>query len=165
MTAKDGIIFLDFDGVLNSLRGYRKAREEGRQTGDEYGTAFDCDCVAALRKIVDATGVSIVVTSSWRYILDKDDIRKMWSDRQLPGLVYSVTPTDLLIDPEERCKRGIEINAWLMAHGASVNYVILDDDEDFLPYQLPHLVHTNPETGLTAADADRALQMINHILN
>ncbi len=160
MMPKDGIIFLDFDGVLNSLRGYRKARAENRPTGDEYGTTFDGDCVAALRKIVDTTGARIVVTSSWRFFLDKDDIRKMWTDRQLPGSVYSVTPTNLLINPKERCKRGIEINDWYKAHGASANYVILDDDEDVLPCQLPHLVRTDPETGLTNEDADRASQIL-----
>ncbi len=160
MTANDRIIFLDFDGVLNSLRGYREARAECRPTGDAYGTVFDGDCVAALRKIVEATGARIVITSSWRFFLDMDDMRKMWVDRQLPASVYSITPTDLLIDPEEKCKRGIEINEWLRANGPVAGYVILDDDEDMLSGQLPHLVRTDPDIGLTAADADRAINII-----
>ncbi len=161
MTATDKIIFLDFDGVLNSLRGYLKARAEGRPRVDEYGTAFDGDCVGALRKIVEATDARIVITSSWRFFLDMDDLRKMWTDRQLPASVYSVTPTDLLIDAEEKCGRGIEINEWLYENGPVGGYVILDDDEEVLPGQLPHLVRTDPEVGLTSFDADRAIGIIN----
>ncbi len=154
------IIFLDFDGVLNSLKGYRRAKAEDRPTGDEYGTVFDGDCVAALRRIVEATEAKIVVTSSWRFFLDMDDMRKMWADRRLPGSVYSVTPTDLLIDPEERCKRGIEIGEWLRSHKGVTDFVIIDDDKDFLPDQLAHLICTDADTGLTSSDADRAVQIL-----
>ncbi len=154
------IIFLDFDGVLNSVKNYRRLREQGLPTNDEYGTLFDGECVEALRSITDATGAKIVVTSSWRYILDMEQIRQMWKARNLPGIVRGITPTNLIIDPFEEGKRGIEINKWLSMH--ECNYVILDDDDDFLPYQRPHLVRTDPETGLTSESALTAIESLIH---
>lgn len=155
------IIFLDFDGVLNSLDNYRRLREVGEPTGDEYGSAFDGNCVTALRKIVETTGAGIVLTSSWRYFLDMDGMTRMWNDRRLPGKLIGRTPTDLVIDPEEQCKRGVEIGEWLSRRKAVTDYVIIDDDSDFLPDQLPHLIRTDPKVGLTDEDANRAISIIN----
>lgn len=52
------IIFLDFDGVLNSVSYCRLHREPG--------VLLDPARMALLRRIVDATGAEIVLSTSWK---------------------------------------------------------------------------------------------------
>ena len=60
------IIFLDFDGVLNTEKYYCELKSKGLPSDDKYGQLFDPEAVANLRKIIDATDARIVVSSSWR---------------------------------------------------------------------------------------------------
>ena len=41
------------------------------------------------------------------------------------------------------------------------NYVIIDDDGDFLDEQLYHFVQTNYEDGLTEVETKRAIKVLN----
>ncbi len=61
--------------------------------------------------------------------------------------------------------RGSEIDLWIYKHGFTgnsiLNYVIIDDNEDFLPKQLPAFVKTNSRIGLTMEDADKCIEILN----
>ena len=59
------IIFLDFDGVLNSKK-YIALK-------NEPGVCFDPECLNLLKEIVLKTNAKIVLTSSWREHWDKDE--------------------------------------------------------------------------------------------
>ena len=65
---KDKIIFLDFDGVLNTEHYQNFLYHEGNPWQDKYGAFFDPDAVAQLKRIIDATNADIVVESSWKYL-------------------------------------------------------------------------------------------------
>ena len=58
------VIFLDFDGVLNSEAYVRNC---GRS-----GVVIDPACLLLVKKLVEATGAKIVLTTSWREHWDAD---------------------------------------------------------------------------------------------
>ena len=59
------VIFLDFDGVLNSSGYSASLFEAGKPTKDEYGQElFDPETVNLLNRIVDETEAKIVISSS-----------------------------------------------------------------------------------------------------
>ena len=60
--------------------------------------------------------------------------------------------------------RGIEIQHWLAKHAirrsVPTRFAILDDEND-MGTLVSHLIQTNGERGLTMADAERAIQMLD----
>ena len=86
------IIFLDFDGVLNTEHNQNMHMYHGKPWKDKHGAFFDPDAVAELKRIVEETGADIVIESSWKY-LGLEAMQQMWSDRDMPGNVIDVTPS------------------------------------------------------------------------
>ncbi len=148
------VIFLDFDGVMNTERFQRQLAAEGRAGADEWGPLFDPQASAALRRIVEATDARIVISSSWRFNFRVGSLRMMWEVRCMPGEIDGVLPCDIAC-----ISRGEEIDQWLAAHGPAP-YVIIDDLDDFTAGQHVRLVEVNPSTGLTPADAQKALSLL-----
>jgi len=153
------IIFLDFDGVMDTDYYNHSLEKEGLPGYDDYGTVFDPKCVQNLKRIIDETEADIVVTSSWKYIMSYKDILDMWESRNLPGFVTDVTPS-----PESRRNRGDEIDAWLKDCDTECQYVIIDDldKSNFNEHQLSKLLVVNPYYGLDDSIAERAIVLLNH---
>ena len=152
------IIFLDFDGVMDTAY-YDHVLSKLRLSGnDTFGTVFDPNCVQNLKEIIDKTGADIVVSSSWKYFMTYKDFLDMWEFRGLPGFVTDVTPT-----PDIRRNRGDEIDAWLDECNVECQYVIIDDLDatNFNDHQLPRLLVVNPFNGLDESTAERAIQILN----
>jgi hypothetical protein len=156
------IIFLDIDGVLciNFTKG-----TEHRNT-DKYGDHFDRHNVDQLKRIIDATGANIVISSSWRRA-GLQVMKDMWKDRSLPGNVIDITPFDYGSHAwnswNPYIARGEEIKKWMKVNGYPDRYVIIDDDPDMLDWHQDHFVRTETETGLTSELADRAIEILNKI--
>ena len=155
-------LFLDVDGVLNSVitkdvipdtcyRGIENAK------------------VKLLKKIIDATGASIILTSTWRLNVThwgqdisehKDYLKKKLSKQ---GLRY-VSQT-----PNLECRgnnRGKEIHQWIETNNDIdiEGWVILDDEYfmDYDNYDIPkHLVLTDEYIGLTEVDVEKAIKILN----
>ncbi|WP_255784549.1 HAD domain-containing protein [Prevotella sp. E2-28] len=152
------IIFLDFDGVMDTAY-YDHVLSKLRLPGnDTFGTVFDPNCVQNLKEIIDKTGADIVVSSSWKHFMTYKDFLDMWEFRGLPGFVTDVTPT-----PDIRRNRGDEIDAWLDECNVECQYVIIDDLDatNFNDHQLPRLLVVNPFNGLDESTAERAIQILN----
>ena len=166
------IIFLDFDGVLNTEYHQRLLQYEGKAWQDKHGACFDPEAVKQLQTIVDMTHADIVIESSWKY-LGLEAMQEMWKDRQLPGRVIGITPsvvsddillsTDLdITNPAMLHCKGAEIASWLCANGKQeVPYIIIDDEYVILESQLPHFILTNPYDGLTEELAMRGIDILN----
>ena len=146
------VIFLDFDGVITiPPKWYLQA-----------------NLIKNVKKIVDATGAKIVVSSSWRsenIEKTKESIierkRRCPRNSMLYWLVdnlYDVTPWVGLGNG-----RGGEIQKWLNDHPEVDNYVILDDDHDMWNSQMYHFVQTNFEDGLTEVEVKRAIKVLNRL--
>ena len=122
----DKIIFLDFDGVLNTEHYQNYLYHEGKPWQDEHGAFFDPETVEQLRRIIDITHADIVVESSWKY-LGLEAMQEMWEVRNIPGRVIDITPStvsdswllnaniDELNPAMGHCK-GMEIASWLSDH-------------------------------------------------
>ena len=87
------IIFLDFDGVMDTAYYDHILSKKGLQGNDSFGIIFDPNCVRNLAEVIEKTGADIVVSSSWKYFMSYKDFLDMWEYRNLPGFVTDVTPT------------------------------------------------------------------------
>lgn len=154
------VVFLDIDGVLNSMdylhawHGLQHSMP-GFKTYtrfDEYGDAFDPRCVMNFETVLRKTDAKIVVSSTWR-MMGLKKFRLMWEQRKLYGEILDVTGRS-----SDRI-RGQEVQEWLGVYKPD-EYVILDDDSDFLPEQMPHFVQTDGLFGLTWGDAKKAVEIL-----
>ena len=149
------IIFLDFDGVLNTEHYQGLLQYQGKPWQDEYGAFFDPKAVKQLKRIIDATDADIVVESSWKY-LGLDAMKELWEVRNLPGTIIDITPSLL------GKNKGVEIASWLTEQAnQNIRYAIIDDEYVILDSQLPHFILTNPYEGITEEQANRAISILN----
>lgn len=166
------IIFLDFDGVLNTeyYQNYLMSKREQWQDG--HGAFFDPEAVQQLKRIIEATNADIVIESSWKY-LGFEAMQNMWKERNLPGRVIGITDSSEsyswlltanldVIDPAMGHCKGIEIAAWLSNYEIeSVRYVIIDDEAVCLESQASNFILANPYDGITEDIANRVIALLN----
>ena len=166
MKDKISVIFLDIDGVLNVFS----------HDHDEFGSQFHQHLVDNLRRVIDETGAKIVISSTWRYS-GLERMQEMWEKRNLPGEVIDITPDCTYLHNEglfewlDQVERGHEVEYWLNEHPEVGQYVIFDDDNDFLPHQRNNFVRTSDNInhpdcvdigyGLTSECANRAIRILN----
>lgn len=114
----DRVIFLDFDGVLNS--------EQTKPKGElSYG--LHPELVERLNVLVETTHAAVVVSSSWRKGSRWEEALRTAG---FTGTILGVTGSD------PKGFRGEEVDAWLRDHGKDVRqYAILDDEHDFYRWQ------------------------------
>lgn len=168
----DKIIFLDFDGVLNTEHYQRLLSYQRKAGRDEYGAFFDPEAVLQLRRIVDATNADIVVESSWKFY-GLEAMQKMWEERNMPGKVIDITPSsvsdswlltanlDDFYPAMGHCK-GMEIASWLSDNASKdTRYVIIDDECVIMELQSPYFLLTDPYCGITKEIADKAISILN----
>ena len=149
------ILFLDFDGVLNTEHYQGLLQYQGKLWQDEYGAFFDPKAVKQLKRIIDATDADIVVESSWKY-LGLDAMKELWEVRNLPGTIIDITPSLL------GKNKGVEIASWLSKYAKQdLRYVIIDDEYVILDSQVVHFILTNSYEGITEEQANRAISMLN----
>ncbi len=130
------VIFLDFDGVLNTENYQVRRRSEGLPVMDSYGHRFDPEAIANLGSILEAVpDAKIVVESSWK-VMGLLHLRQMWKARSLPG----------------------EINAWLREKDCQ--YIIIDDAAKFSGEMARRHIKVNPEEGLTSIKALKAIDAL-----
>ena len=148
------IVFLDFDGVLNTEQYQARLTMDGKPTKDAWGPLFDPLAVENLRHILDDIDAQIVISSSWRYAHSLGSLRMMWEVRGLPGEIR-----DTLACGATYISRGEEIDCWLERNNRP-DYVIIDDLDDFFPAQRDYYVETNPIVGISEADAQKAIEIL-----
>lgn len=166
------IIFLDFDGVLNTEHYQRLLSYQGKAWKDEYGALFDPEAVLQLRRIVEATNADIVIESSWKFY-GLEAMQEMWKERNLPGKILDITPSSVSdswlltanlddIDPALGLCKGMEIASWLSDNASKeARYVIIDDECVIMESQSPHFLLADPYNGITAEIADKAISILN----
>ena len=166
------IIFLDFDGVLNTEHYQGLLQYQGKSWQDEYGAFFDPNAVKQLKKIIDATNADIVVESSWKYH-GLDAMKELWEVRNLPGRIIDITPSTISdeyllssdlenIHPSLLHCKGVEIASWLSKYETQdFRYVIIDDEYVILDSQLPYFILINPYEGITEEQANQAISIFN----
>lgn len=166
------IIFLDFDGVLNTEKYQNQLKINGEKRDDDFGSLFDPESVKNLKTILDAVpDALLVVTSTWKDVLGEDEIYRLWDERKMPGRLYGLTrpymPDFSSFDPETddfsiMAGKGYEVKQWLNGHAkGGCRYVILDDMSYFLPEQQPYHVKVDAFNGITKDNVAEALSILN----
>lgn len=147
------ILFIDFDGVLNSERYVRSC--------GHYGVVIDPARMVLLKHIIDSTKAKIVLSTSWREHWEKEkglcddtgnEINRIFGEYQLT--IYDKTPK--LKGREE------EIRSWLDNNSDVEAYAVLDDaflSADFLDGRF--IRTSNYRNGLEEEDAKAAISILN----
>lgn len=122
------VIFLDFDGVLNSAASFiLNLRKTKAQRNDIPVNEILCHvCCSNLQYIIDKTpGVKIVLSTTWRELYDMDWLKAKLAEFGIDStLVIDRTPTLFK-------GRGYEIQKWLDDHPeVQDQFVVLDDNDD-----------------------------------
>lgn len=154
------VIFLDIDGVLNT--SYTKYR-------DEVLDDFRLDYLA---KIVNKTRAKIVLTSTWRYNLNKSFFSFKAYNNSTKKLIESLKERGLkisaLLPDTPNNRRAEDISEFIKKHKVT-NFVILDDELfNYESLKLSeHLLRTSfyeedeLDAGLTQKMIRQAVQILN----
>jgi hypothetical protein len=146
------VIFLDFDGVLNSYT-YLFTSEEDGNNDDSDG--LDPRAVARVNAIVERTGAVVCLSTAWRLLHPMDDLKRFLRQRGFSGRVVGSTP-----DFSERyAARGEEVRAWLDKHAVE-SFVVLDDLREFERMRDRH-VWTDGREGLLDEHIDLAVRILH----
>jgi len=147
ITDKSKILFLDVDGVLNSVRSCYALGGFPHSTGKDDLPLFDNVALGFIRRLVKETGCEIVLSSTWRLT---EPYLQFGNDLKLP--VMDRTPC-------LNKARGHEIQHWL-DNNPWAKYAIVDDDSDMLPEQMPYFVKTDVQVGLMTADFEKLMALL-----
>jgi hypothetical protein len=145
------VIFLDVDGVLNSMESTLLYKTMNRLCPVRVGM---------VKRLCEEAGAEIVVSSSWRApsLESTKGVLAEAGAKSLGPFIIGQTPRMV-------GKRGHEIAAWLKDNPVDA-YVILDDDSDMLPGQA--FVHTSMARGFcldSYLDALKLLKPDHHHLS
>ncbi|KAL3930964.1 MAG: hypothetical protein SGBAC_011532, partial [Bacillariaceae sp.] len=147
---------------------------------------LDDDLVGRFRRLVEATGANIVLSTYWRhfrdyiaYILSNYGIREDTILGSTPGFNRSMQGR-AASDDQEYSSRAEEIRAWLEEHWGlqlespkasgyeenteeHVRFVILDDRPtaaDDTKFMQSRFIHCDTTQGITEEDVDRAIRIL-----
>lgn len=166
------VIFLDFDGVLNSAASFvleSRIRKKWRErhpdlAPDEhpYGPVNEtlCHvCTSNFQRILDeCPETQIVISSTWRNLFEMD-----WLKAKLQS--YGIDSSKV-IDKTPRTfrgfnsgPRGTEISMWLKEHPEVTDYVILDDNSH-MTVHMHKFVQTSWDTGILLPHVHETIQRL-----
>lgn len=155
------VVFVDFDGVLNSDRYFAAREREGRPVTEWWGQeCLDPNAVARLDTIAARAGACVVVSSSWRLRFSLDELRAMLVSNGLRAPVVGRTPALYRTPDGARLHRGDEIQRWI-DEAADVRSFAILEDEDELGALEAFAVRTRSDEGLLDAHVDAAIALLD----
>lgn len=148
------IVFLDFDGVLNSLSEIAFGKESA---------CFNLAAVDRLNRIVRDAPAKVVVTSTWRVHHSLEELHLLLKDAGFCGEIIGCTPIFSHENahrlPDVGMIRCREIQAWIDTYqGPITSFVVLDDMA--LDTLAAYHVHTDIEIGLCEHHVEQALAIL-----
>ena len=142
MTRK--IIFLDVDGVLVTTKSME-------HWCDEFGChSFDPQAVRVLNQIVYRTGAEIVLSSTWRFLHNKDEFNELASQSNLHYPIIEYTPFF--------GHRNNEIKKWLSNNPDVADYLVIDDEDLSLDFE--KFIRTEIQSGLNPNHLNDAVRIL-----
>ena len=147
------IIFLDVDGVLNSVNKLIEVYNKTHKPHSLYNYPFDERCLINLQLLVKKTNSKLVIISSWKKSLEgrcrlMEVLGKYDLDEEVIGFTSNLNT------------KVEEIKEYLSKLNYSVNFIILDDKND-MEELFPYLVNTNPQVGLTEENVEETILKLN----
>lgn len=144
------IIFLDYDGVVNSLI-FVPNKEKPYFNFPHHNKVNNYQAVRWLEMLCREFDAKIVVTSTWRL---SENYKECLYNGGLSREIEILGRTDNLGG-----KRIFEIQKWLNEHPNVDKYVILDDDK----IKDKHAVKTETYNGFLWSDYEKAKLILNNI--
>lgn len=164
------VLFLDFDGVLNSHQSatfWHNKRDQSKWENEMYadwpGTIREYIaqefCPIAMSNVEElirrVPDLKIVVSSVWRHGETVESLKKILFPSKLMG--------DALIDVTPflgwSVARGLEIQKWLDGHPEVDKFIIIDDDDD-MEHLKDRLVLTSSLNGFQFSDVLAAEKLL-----
>jgi hypothetical protein len=133
------VIFLDIDGVLNCHKTLNPRK---------FPYVIDDQLLARFRQLIERTGASVVLSSTWRY-----DPAGIFSAKHY-GVPFIDTTPDMPNEPRSK-----EILEWLRNKPEVTRYAVIDDEDDELD-ELP-LFQPSSRTGLTEKIVEGVTEYLN----
>src|ERR1019366_5014871 len=127
------VIFLDIDGVLNCHKTPNPRK---------FPYVMDDGLLARFRQLIERTGASVVLSSTWRY-----DPAGIFSAKRYGVPFIDITPD---MPDEPRCK---EILTWIRNHPEVTRYAVIDDEDDELARLIRQRVPERLASVVQSADA------------
>lgn len=156
-TKAEFILFLDFDGVLNSKRHFLVRKPEHYRTNQV--AQFDIYNIENLEFVLEnIPELKIVIESTWGYSYSLKEmkvfLRKAGMKAKYTKRIVDVTPRRMSSEKSE------EIHWWLMDHPETLEWIVVDDWEIYRdPENKKKQVKTSSVHGLTILDC---LAIIKH---
>ena len=169
----NGIVFLDIDGVVNTIMAYPN-QVEGLNLKEKEGYYFDLcwpgdkrvsnkQAMTLVSKLCTDYKLDIVITSTWSIGHSLDEIRESLYSSGLKREVNIIGTTCTNMFKS----RGFQIEAWLTNNKLDYRtfpVIILDDDSDMLGFKTDftkYLLQTNTYIGFSFADYIKAQEIID----
>lgn len=141
------IIFLDIDGVI--LAPYKKGESDYK---------FTPDLVERLKTIIKATDAKIIISSSWRYRMDK--LVEQFIEHDIPMFIDTIDHNYT----EEKRDRHVDLITYMQRNNMR-NYVVIDDCHRLtLPVFKAEgsLIKPDTKVGLTDEHVEQAIDILNN---
>jgi hypothetical protein len=132
------VLFLDFDGVLNS-----DAFLHPKGIKVRFADELDPKAIERLNQIVKRTGCDVVISSSWRYGHTKEELEKILKECGYTGTICDVTPLCW-----DGATRGREIQIWIASQTEKPKHICILDDYADMDHLADKLVRTTWAHGL-----------------
>lgn len=145
------IIFLDIDGVLNTLNYLKRQKRDTGKTSNKNWCPVSCKHIGLICEYYDA---KIVISSSWRHEYSMEQLRNFFDANDIPSeyLIDRTPSTAPQTDGGNYC-RGHEIKDWLENSDKDIeSYIIIDDEAKFLEEQSPFLIRVDKKKGFSTKD-------------
>lgn len=157
------IIFLDIDGVLNSITDFIESSRYGHpyNTGNKV---ISSGKLCLLEMILIQTDAKIVISSSWQHYFKLNEIYEMFKERgfKLPrNIIIGKTNERRSISSGPEYFRQYAIEKWLQRRSHITSYVIIDDMEPrHLNNHTKYLITTDMNDGLNYALTQKAIEIL-----
>lgn len=146
------VIFLDVDGVLNAY---------STNVCTKSGVQFvEDNLIEKLKRIIDKTGVNVVLSSDWRYDRNYEEFNGDYLELKNKLAEYGIAFYGFTPEIYHE-NRGVEVDAYLKKHPEIDKFVILDDRCDLAPHK-HRLVRTDPKIGLSDENVEEAIWLLNN---
>lgn len=158
------VIFLDFDGVLNSqgsfvYEGRRRTQWKEQGVKGRVPETLCNVCTSNFQAVLDQyKDVKIVISSTWRVLFELDWLKQKLESYHIDSSrVIDKTPRTMSGD------RGHEIQMWLDKHPEVTHYIVIDDNDGDISavHGKDRFVHTSWDGGMTWAHTQEAIEKLS----
>jgi len=152
------VIFLDFDGVLNSEASVRCEQRRKSQRIQDMLSPIAC---SNLQYILEQdSSIRLIISSTWRALHTKVEMQNILNNYGVEAArIIGYTPRTMSGD------RAHEINLSLEEWPNITKFVILDDDPDVLNVKDPrgHVFMTDSQDGLLLKQARQIIKLFKEV--